>query len=86
MTNVKPGDIFGWSSIAGNTVYTSGAACQEACKTMRIRGSDLRQLAKDHPKAGEILLDRIAQSVSRRGPNANAHIREILSLGISNSL
>lgn len=85
MTYVRSGDIFGWSSIAGNTVYTSGATCQEACKTMRIRGSDLRQLAKVHPEAGEILLDRIAQSVSSRGQNANAHIREILSLGISST-
>ena len=86
MTNVKPGDIFGWSSIAGNTVYTSGAACQEPCKAMRIRGSDLRKLAQNHPEAGDILLDRIAASVSSRGQNANAHVREILSLGISNSL
>lgn len=86
ITNVKPGGIFGWSAIAGNTVYTSGAKCEAICNTMRVRGEDLRKLSIEHPEAGEILLDRIAQSVSSRWQNAQAHVREILSHGISNSL
>ena len=86
MTNVKPGGIFGWSAIAGKTVYTSSASCHEACKAMRVRGSDLRELSAKHPEAGEILLDRLAESVSSRWRNAHAQVREILSLGISNTL
>lgn len=86
ITNVKPGGIFGWSAIAGNTVYTSGAACHEVCKTMRVRGSDLRKLSLEHPKAGEILLDRIAESVSRRWQNAHTQVRDILSIGISSEI
>ena len=86
ITNVKAGGIFGWSAIAGNTVYTSSATCHETCKAMRIRGSDLRKLSADHPEAGEILLDRLANSVSKRWKNAHTQVREILSLGISNTL
>ena len=86
MTTVKAGGIFGWSAIAGNTIYTSGATCHEECKTLRVRGADLRTLSIEHPETGEILLDRIAQSVSNRWQNAHAQVREILSLGISNTL
>ncbi len=86
ITNVKPGGIFGWSAIAGKTVYTSGASCKEPCKAMRVRGADLRKLSIKHPEAGEILLDRLAQSVSLRWQNAHTQVRDILSLGISNDL
>lgn len=86
MTTVKPGGIFGWSAIAGNTVYTSGATCREECKALRVRGEDLRKLSIEHPETGEILLDRIAESVSSRWKNAREQVREILSLGISTDL
>ena len=83
ITTVRPNGIFGWSAIAGNTVYTSGAACQSKCTAMRVRGSDMRKLSIEHPAAGEVLLDRIAQSVSKRWHNAHAQVREILSLGMT---
>jgi len=86
MTTVKAGGIFGWSAIAGNTAYTSGATCREECKALRVRGADLRKLSVEYPETGEVLLDRIAQSVSSRWQNAHAQVREILSLGISNDL
>ena len=86
ITTVKPGGIFGWSAIAGNTVYTSSASCHEVCKAMRVRGTDLRKLPIEHPEAGEILLDRLANSVSKRWRNAHTQVRDILSLGISNNL
>ncbi len=86
ITNVKPGGIFGWSAIAGNTVYTSGAACQGECKALRIQGDALRKLCIEHPETGETLLDRLAESVSNRWRNAHAQVREILSQGVSNNL
>jgi CRP-like cAMP-binding protein len=86
ITSVRAGDIFGWSAIAGNTVYTSSAACEVTCKTMRIRGEDLRTLVAEHPDAGKLLLDRLAESVSNRWQNAQVQVREILSLGVSNTL
>lgn len=86
ITTIKQGEIFGWSAIAGNTVYTSSASCHETCKAMRARGKDLRALSITNPEAGEILLDRLANSVSKRWKNAHTQVRDILSLGISNTL
>jgi CRP-like cAMP-binding protein len=86
ITNVKPGGIFGWSAIAGNNVYTSGAICHGKSKALRIQGNALRKLCLDYPEAGELLLDRLAQSVSKRWHNAHAQVREILSQGVSNNL
>jgi CRP-like cAMP-binding protein len=86
MTTVKAGGIFGWSAIAGKTVYTSSALCNEKCIALRVRGTDLRKLCIEHPETGEVLLDRIAQSVSTRWQNAQTQVREILSLGISTTL
>lgn len=86
ITTVKPNGIFGWSAIAGNTNYTSSAVCQAECKAMRVRGSDLRKLSAEYPETGEVLLDRIAQSVSTRWQNAHTQVRDILSQGLSNTL
>ncbi|OQY31822.1 MAG: hypothetical protein B6I38_05270 [Anaerolineaceae bacterium 4572_5.1] len=85
ITSVKEGDIFGWSAIAGNTVYTSGAVCTEDCLVMRILGSNLRELCAQHPKSGAILLDRLAESVSARWQDAHAQVRDILTQGVSDS-
>ena len=85
ITSVKEGGVFGWSAIAGNTVYTSGAICKETCQAMRILGSDLRELCKRHPASGTILLDRLAESVSARWQDAHVQVRDILSQGISDT-
>jgi CRP-like cAMP-binding protein len=83
VTEIKPGEIFGWSAIAGNTVYTSGAACQTECQAIRIQGSALRELCIRHPETGEVLLDRLAESVSSRWRNAHSQVRDILAQGVS---
>ena len=82
ITTLKPGEIFGWSAIGENTLYTSGASCQGECLIMRMRGSDLRALSIQHPQVGENLLDRLAESVSTRWKDAHSQVRDILSQGI----
>ena len=82
ITEVKTGGVFGWSAIAGNTAYTSGASCKNEAQTMRIQGGDLRDLCVEHPKTGEILLDRLSASVSARWSNARLQVRDILTQGI----
>ncbi len=84
ITTLKSGEIFGWSAITGNSVYTSGAVCRVECEAMRVRGSELRRLSIQHPEAGEILLDRLAESVSTRWQDAHSQVRDILSHGVSN--
>ncbi len=82
ITSVRAGGIFGWSAIAGNRLYTSGAACKAECEAVRIQGDDLRELCVQHPQAGEILLDRLAESVSSRWKNAHSQVRDILEQGV----
>ncbi|MCF6278210.1 MAG: cyclic nucleotide-binding domain-containing protein [Anaerolineales bacterium] len=84
ITNIKPGGIFGWSAIAGNTTYTSGAVCREKCHAMRIQGSTLRALCLEKPEAGEMLLDLLADSVSTRWHDARQQVRDILDQSLSN--
>jgi len=86
VTEVKPGGIFGWSAISGNTLYTSGARCRDKCQAMRIQGNALRELCIQYPQEGEILLDRLAESVSARWQDAHSQVRDILSQGVSNHL
>ncbi|MBT3190433.1 MAG: cyclic nucleotide-binding domain-containing protein [Anaerolineae bacterium] len=83
ITEVKKGGIFGWSAISDNTLYTSGAKCRVKCQAMRIQGSTLRKLCIQYPQTGEILLDRLAESVSTRWQDAHSQVRDILAQGIS---
>ncbi len=85
ITTVKSGEIFGWSAIAENTIYTSGASCLDECNVMRIHGESLRNLCIQHPETGEILLDRLAESVSTRWCDARSQVRDILSQGLIKS-
>ena len=85
ITNIKPTGIFGWSALTkGN--YTSSAICREKVKTLRLRGDALRKFCAEHPEEGEIILDRLAETVaSRWGNNTHEQVRNILTLGIKNS-
>lgn len=86
VTSVGPGEIFGWSAIAGNAAYTSGATCHMETLAVRIQGSDLHKLYAKYPEAGELLLDHLAKSIPSRWENAHSQVRDILSQSISNHL
>lgn len=86
ITSVGPGEIFGWSAIAGNAAYTSGATCYTKTSAVRIQGSDLHKLYNEDPEAGELLIDRVVESIPSRWKNAHSQVRDILSQSISNHL
>lgn len=79
MTNLTPGNFFGWSAAVGNVTYTSSAICKDNCQTLRIFGRDLRDLCVKNPDAGRIILERMAESVSTRWSNAHAQIHSLLN-------
>lgn len=83
LTQVQPGGAFGWSAVVGNPTYTSATVAKEAVEAIRVRGKDLRELAIHHPKAGRVILDKLAGVVSNRWENANQQVREILEQAIS---
>jgi CRP-like cAMP-binding protein len=78
LTNVTTGGAFGWSAVVGNHAYTSGAFARDDLEALRVRGSDLRDLAARHPRVGEQMLDRLAHLVSNRWKDANRQVRAIL--------
>ena len=78
ITRIPVGGVFGWSSIAGNPVYTSAAICKDSCEVIRVDGKKLRELCALHPEIGSAFLDYLADSVSNRWEDAHARVREIL--------
>jgi CRP-like cAMP-binding protein len=85
ITRVKVGGVFGWSAIAGNAGYTSGALCRDACEVIRVEGKKLRELCAQHADIGGAFLDYLADSVSNRWKDAHAQVRAILRQGITNT-
>jgi len=82
LNNIPAGGAFGWSAVIGGPQYTSGAVAREALQTIRIRGADLRALVAKNPKAGEELLDRLAEIVSNRWKDARKQVRAILEQAV----
>ena len=82
ITRIPEGGVFGWSSIAGNPVYTSAAICRDSCKVIRVGGKKLRELCARHPDIGSAFLDYLADSVSNRWADAHEQVRAILRQGM----
>lgn len=78
VTHLHAGDVFGWSSVIGNKVYTSGVISKTELATLRVRGADLRQLCIEHPMTGYAILEKLAEVVSPRWKNAKDEIQNML--------
>lgn len=82
VTHVGAGGLFGWSALVGSTKYSSSGVAMEDLSALRIHGSDLRNLCRENPQAGSVILDRLASAVSSRWQNAHEQVRSILENGI----
>ena len=82
LTRLHAGDAFGWSSVIGGSVYTSDICSETDIEAVRIRGSALRKLCREHPEIGRIFLDRLAESVSGRWQNSRQQVQTILNRNI----
>ncbi len=78
VARLRSGDVFGWSSVVGGRTYTSSAVCVTKIEALRIRGTDLRRVCQEHPQAGGLILERLAETVSPRWKNAREQIHRIL--------
>ena len=83
LTHLHAGDAFGWSSVVGGAVYTSGISSETEIKAVRIRGSDLRKLCREHPHFGNVILDRLADAVSGRWKNSRQQVQTILNRNLN---
>lgn len=75
LTHLGTGDIFGWSAVVGSKVYTSDAISTTPLEAWRLRGDDLRELCRQHPAAGNGILEKLAKAVSPRWVHARNQIQ-----------
>jgi CRP-like cAMP-binding protein len=81
VARVRPGGIFGWSAAVGNGTYTSGAICEMDSEVLRVRGGDLRLICEQHPHAGKIILERLADVIAER-KQSHRQLTSFLANGI----
>jgi len=79
LTRLHAGDVFGWSSVVGGSVYASGICSETKIEAVRIRGKDLQKLCRDHHDLGTVILDRLADAVSGRWQNSRKQVQTILN-------
>lgn len=83
VTHLESGGLFGWSAVVGSPIYTSSGIAIEDLEVIRVKGSDLRKLCAEHPDAGKVILDKLADAVSTRWKDAHEQVRSILKNGMS---
>jgi CRP-like cAMP-binding protein len=83
LTHLHAGDAFGWSAVVGGQIYTSGTFSETEVEAARIRGSDLRKLCREHPRFGNIILDRLAEAVSGRWKDSRKQVQDILNRNLN---
>lgn len=82
LNTLHPDSPFGWSAVLGNPVYSSTAICASDCEVLIICSSDLRNLRNQHPKIGNLIIQRLGDSVSRRKPTAQPQVNSMISKGV----
>lgn len=83
ISHVDKGGLFGWSAVVGSDKYTSTAVAIENLEAYRVHGSDLRKFCGEHPEAGKVILERLADSVSSRWKDAHKQVQSILFQGMT---
>ena len=83
LTHLHAGDAVGWSAVVGGQIYTSGTFSETEVEAVRIRGSDLQKLCREHPRFGNIILDRLAEAVSGRWKDSRKQVQDILNRNLN---
>ena len=78
LTHLHSGDVFGWSAVVGNEVYTSDAISTTPVTVLRVRGTALRSLCVQYPTTGSQILEKLAVVVSPRWVNSRVQVQSIL--------
>ena len=62
----EPGEALGWSSMAGNGVYTASAECLIPVTALKIGKEELNQILERDPASGLTFYRRLAKMIGRR--------------------
>ena len=83
VSHVGKGGLFGWSAVVGSDQYTSTAIAIEDLEAYRVHGDDLRKFCVEHPEAGKVILERLAEEVSSRWKDSHEQVKSILFQGMT---
>jgi len=61
-----PGDILGWSTLAGNAAYTASVECRTPVKVLRIDSAELDEILIGDPVSGMVFFKHVAALLGRR--------------------
>jgi len=61
-----PGDLIGWSSLAGNENYTASAECLAAVKVLKVEQQRLDEILHEDPLSGMAVFKNLAALIGRR--------------------
>lgn len=86
IARIKPGGMIGWSAVIGRRSYTSAAICTQLTALLRVRGSDLQKLCKEHPETGNQFVDRMADEVAQRLEHSHPQVLQLLENGLRNGV
>ena len=86
VSHVGKDGLFGWSAVVGSEKYTSSAVAIEAVEAFRVHGSELRKFCREHPEAGKVILERLADGVSFRWKDAHKQVQSMISQGMRENL
>ena len=62
----RPGETFGWSSLAGRDVFSSTAECVMQTNVRKLHRDDLKKLLEKDPANGLIFFQRLAGMLGER--------------------
>lgn len=82
VSHIGKGGLFGWSAVVGSEKYTSSAIAIGPVNAFRVTGSELREFCIEHPEAGKVILERLADGVSSRWKDAHKQVKSILLQGL----
>jgi CRP-like cAMP-binding protein len=83
VTEIEKGGVFGWSAALGRESYTSCAVCVKDSTAFSVLGEELKQLWKQYPDTGVIILERLAEVIAQRLRKTHAYVVEMLHEGIN---
>ncbi|NQS91839.1 MAG: Crp/Fnr family transcriptional regulator, partial [Chloroflexi bacterium] len=83
VSELDPGDVFGWSSALGSKSYTSSAVCTEGGRFIRLEGVELKNLCKEHPETGILILNRLAGVIAQRLRGTHEQVVALLHQGLN---
>jgi CRP/FNR family transcriptional regulator, cyclic AMP receptor protein len=86
VSRVSNGQVFGWSSVLGRSIYTSAAVCTVTADCIRIRGRDILSLCETHPETGIIIMERLAAVIAERLSQTNEQIFKLLTKNLDRPL